>query len=251
MTQADRIRQFVVEHYIEPARAAGYSETTARAGDVHQSMGLSNAMPTVCSALGGRKLQNLAGVGLCDRVGPPNGANVYFRYDLRPKAEMRRHGARAGLRTGRTTTQPVAEGVDLRDALVLVSCVKSKLPHEAPARELYVSAWFSKVRDLVEASGARWYILSAYYGLVAPDEVIAPYDHTLNRLGVAERRAWAFKVLARLLPELAGFRRVVVFAGQRYREFLIEPLRLHGVSVEVPMEDLLLGEQLAWLSRHQ
>ena len=71
MTQADRIRQFVVERCMEQERAAGYWEPTARAGDVHHSMGLSNAMPTVCSALGGRKLQNLAGVWLCDRVGPP------------------------------------------------------------------------------------------------------------------------------------------------------------------------------------
>ena len=80
-------------------------------------------------------------------------------------------------------------------------CRKSKLPDEAPARKLYVSAWFLKVRDLVEASGARWYILLGLLrAAMAPDEVIAPYDHTLNRLGVAKQRAWAFKVLSRLLP---------------------------------------------------
>ena len=102
---------------------------------------------------------------------------------------------------------------------------------------------------LVEASGARWFILSAYHGSRAPDEVIGPYEYTLNRLpGIDERRAWADKVLSRPLPELAGFERVVMFAGQRYRELLVEPLRHHGVSVEVPMEGLLLGEQLAWLS---
>jgi hypothetical protein len=141
--------------------------------------------------------------------------------------------------------------LNLRDALILVSCVKSKLSHAAPARELYTSAWFEKVRGLVEASGARWFILSSYYGLLSPDTSIVPYDYTLNSLGVDGRRAWATDVLEKLLPQLTGHTRVVMLAGQRYREFLIEPLRERGIAVEVPMEHLTRGEQLAWLSKHQ
>jgi uncharacterized protein DUF6884 len=68
-----------------------------------------------------------------------------------------------------------------------VSCVKSKRPGRSPARLLYTSAWFQKVRDIVEASGARWFILSARYGLVAPDAEIEPYERTLNSMGVADR----------------------------------------------------------------
>jgi hypothetical protein len=41
-----------------------------------------------------------------------------------------------------------------------------------------------------------------------------------------------------------------MFAGQRYREFLVEPLQRRGIKVEVPMANLALGEQLAWLSEH-
>jgi cytoplasmic iron level regulating protein YaaA (DUF328/UPF0246 family) len=101
---------------------------------------------------------------------------------------------------------------------------------------------------MVEASGARWFILSSLYGLVTPDAEIAPYDHTLNTLGVGERREWAEKVLAQLLPEIGDKRRIVMFAGQRYREFLVGPLEHHGKKVDVPMEHLARGEQLAWLS---
>jgi hypothetical protein len=115
---------------------------------------------------------------------------------------------------------------------------------------LYTSAWFRGVRDIVEASGGRWFLLSSLYGLVAPDAVIAPYDHTLDSLGVAERQAWATKVLERLLPEAAGFRRIVMFAGVRYREFLIGPLEQSGKVVDIPMENLRRGEQLAWLTQH-
>ena len=106
-------------------------------------------------------------------------------------------------------------------------------------------------RDIVEASGARWFVLSALYGLVAPDERIKPYDYTLNRLGVAERRAWAAEVLDDLLPEVADVPRVVMLAGARYREFLVGPLQQRGIAVEVPMAHLRRGEQLAWLSEYR
>lgn len=138
--------------------------------------------------------------------------------------------------------------LDLSKSVVLVSCVKSKQSHPAPAQSLYTSAWFRKVRSIVEASGARWFVLSSLYGLVAPDAVVAPYDYTLNSLGVGDRRKWADKVLTKLLPEVANERRIVMFAGQRYREFLIEPLLRHGIKVDVPMAHLTRGEQLAWLS---
>jgi hypothetical protein len=67
----------------------------------------------------------------------------------------------------------ILHDVDLAGALVLVSCVKSKLPHPAPARSLYTSAWFQKARDIVERSGARWFVLSSRYGLESPDTTIA------------------------------------------------------------------------------
>jgi hypothetical protein len=73
-------------------------------------------------------------------------------------------------------------------------------------------------------------------------------DYTLNTLGVIERRDWANKVLAKLLPEIRDEQRIVMFAGHRYREFLVEPLLRHGFKVEVPMAHLTRGEQLAWLS---
>jgi cytoplasmic iron level regulating protein YaaA (DUF328/UPF0246 family) len=103
---------------------------------------------------------------------------------------------------------------------------------------------------LVEASGGRWFVLSALYGLVPPDAEIAPYEHTLNTLEVADRRAWANKVLEKLLPEIADVKRVVMFAGHRYREFLVEPLEQRGIMVEAPMAHLKRGEQLRWLSEH-
>ena len=251
MTQADRIREFVRDHYITPARAEGRAEITVRAGDIHRSMGLSNAMPAVCSAIGSNKFNEFARVSLHHRTGPANGANVYFTFDLSPRPTSDRRIVPRREPVLRAKSTPTESDLDLSDAIVLVSCVKSKLPHSAPARELYTSAWFQKARRIVEASGSSWFVLSSLYGLVAPNTKIAPYEYTLNTVGVAERRAWATKVLDKLLPETAGQRRVVMFAGHRYREFLIEPLRRHGITVVVPMAHLTRGEQLAWLSEHE
>ena len=207
-------------------------------------------MPNVCSALGSAKFEKFANVTRGRRVGPPMGANVYFQFSLGVGSAAEPLTVPAREPEHRRVRPRPRGKVDLDGAVVLVSCVKSKGPHPSPARLLYTSAWFQKVRDIVEASGARWFILSARYGLVDPDSEIDPYERTLNTLGVAERRAWANAVLDKLLPELTGVNRVVMFAGHRYREFIIEPLRRRGLEVEVPMANLALGEQLAWLSQN-
>lgn len=91
---------------------------------------------------------------------------------------------------------PFANNTKLPSAdLCLVSCVSKKQSHPAPAKELYTSDWFTKVRALVEAQGWPWAILSAHYGLVHPEEEIRPYEKTLNSMRVAERRAWADRVM--------------------------------------------------------
>ena len=140
------------------------------------------------------------------------------------------------------------QSLDLAGALVLVSCVSQKLSEPASARLLYRSEWFTKVRTLIEPQKADWFILSALYGLVAPDSRIAPYEKTLNTAGVAERRAWAENVRQQMSPHLIGRRRIVIFAGQRYREFLVPALLRDGYEVDVPMANLRIGEQLAWLA---
>jgi hypothetical protein len=249
-SQANRIREFTLDRYIAPAIAAGLDEITIRAGDVHREMGLTNAMPAVCSALGSRKFDEHANIARSALVGPANGANVYFTFKLRHRQPPEQIIVRRQELAAPKRRLP-NKLFDLTGAVVLVSCVKSKLSRSAPARELYTSTWFEKVRYIVEASGARWFVLSSRYGLVAPNVEIAPYEYTLNSLGVSERQAWAADVLKAFFPLLTNEKRVVMFAGDRYREFLVEPLERHGITVEVPMAHLRRGEQLSWLSNLQ
>lgn len=134
-------------------------------------------------------------------------------------------------------------------AVYLVSCVSRKRASPALAKDLYVSDWFLKARRYVEATGCPWFILSAKYGLVAPERVIAPHEQMLNTVGVATRRAWAIQVQAQMAEQLPATGRIVVLAGRRYREFLMDYLACRAGVVEVPAAGLRIGEQLSWLGR--
>jgi len=129
----------------------------------------------------------------------------------------------------------------------LVSCVSRKRTSSARAKDLYLSEWFLRARAYVERTALPWYILSSKYGLISPDQMIDPYEQTLNRMSVGERRAWANHVGEQIRDLLPEAKHVVMFAGMRYREFLLDYLRERGLKVEVPLEGLRIGEQLSWL----
>jgi len=138
--------------------------------------------------------------------------------------------------------------------LYLVSCVSRKQDQACPAKDLYISDWFRKARAYIELSGHLWFILSAEYGLLDPEAVVEPYERTLNKMPIRERRAWAEGVIAQLRGKLDGVDRIVILAGARYREFIMPDLTSRVAEVEVPLEGLRIGEQLSLLSgkiRHE
>ena len=142
------------------------------------------------------------------------------------------------------------EIVPRRKAIFLVSCVAEKHDRPMAARDLYCSDLFEKARNFVERQGGRWFILSAKYGLVPPEEVIEPYNETLKDKTADERHRWANEVVQELKPHCPRGTTVVFLAGERYREFLVSALREFGTSIEIPMEGLRIGEQLSWLANH-
>jgi hypothetical protein len=131
--------------------------------------------------------------------------------------------------------------------IALVSCVKTKANRACSAGDLYTSAWFTKAKSLIERSGLDWFILSAEHGLVDPRMVIAPYEKTLNKMGVADRKSWAARVTAQMSDLLPEAHEVVILAGDRYRENLMPYLRNRFSKVTIPMEGLTSGRQLNWL----
>ena len=131
-----------------------------------------------------------------------------------------------------------------------MSCVGRKQVIAAPAKDLYRSNWFVKARAYAEAVSSQWFILSAKHGLVQPDEVILPYEQTLNTMTISDRRNWAHRVQRQMDPRMLNAALIIVLAGSRYREFLMDYLRHRALTVEVPMAGLRIGDQLKWLGSH-
>ena len=79
---ADRIRQYVLEHTIEPAREEERGQAEVLVRDVNTALGLNEAWPNICQALAGRKFQELAQIPPPERDGANQSSATIFRFDL-------------------------------------------------------------------------------------------------------------------------------------------------------------------------
>lgn len=84
---ADRIRLCALNYFIEQAREQGASEVSIRAGDLAADMGLKDAFPNICQALGGEKFQQLAQVPPPTHTEPNPSSSTIFTYKLASQAE--------------------------------------------------------------------------------------------------------------------------------------------------------------------
>lgn len=133
--------------------------------------------------------------------------------------------------------------------IVLVGCVKTKHDYSCSAKNLYKSPLWNFRRAYVEQSGCPWYILSALYGLLTPDDEIEPYDLTLKNFSAPERQKWSERVLEKLRerePKLKE-KTIEIHAAKEYIEDGLEKgLRESGATVLRPLQGLRFGYQLQW-----
>lgn len=80
---ADRIRQYVLEHYIEPAREDGRGQVEVLVREVNAALGLNQAWPNICQALKGRIFQDLAQVPPPEQIGADQSSATVFSFDVR------------------------------------------------------------------------------------------------------------------------------------------------------------------------
>jgi hypothetical protein len=140
--------------------------------------------------------------------------------------------------------------------LCLVGCCKTKLAHAAPARELYCSPLFRLSRQWAEENADAWAILSAYYGVVRPEEVISPYDVTIRqrsprgqtRLSPTEFETWLYAQVQAwraqyLRPRQSS--RLVLLAGKEYWCWLAN----RKMSLAIPLDGMSIGARIRWLQQ--
>jgi hypothetical protein len=139
-----------------------------------------------------------------------------------------------------------------RADVILIGCVRTKRSALSAAAELFTGPLFEGRRGYALTGGRPWYVLSAKFGLLAPDDVIGPYDLYLADQGPDYQRAWGEFVTARLEllePGLRG-RTVEVHAGAAYANPLRRPLTDRGAAMVTPLAHLRQGEQLPWYGIH-
>jgi hypothetical protein len=134
-------------------------------------------------------------------------------------------------------------------SICLIACASSKVPVAAPARELYSSALFRKSRALAESRFDKWFILSAKHGLVFPDQILEPYNQTLNGMPPDERQQWACRTFDQLTQYTHPDDTLTFIAGANYREDLGNLLRHRGNDVFAPTAGMSIGRLLQWLDR--
>jgi hypothetical protein len=130
--------------------------------------------------------------------------------------------------------------------LCLISCVSRKMETPAPAKDLYVSAWFRLASEYARQFDS-WAILSAKHFLVDPEDVIAPYNMFMNNQTRLYKIVWADAVARKIKKRNPS--RVVILAGKHYREYLVPMLK--GFDVSVPMRGMGIGQQLQWLKANK
>ena len=77
---SDRIREYVRERYVEPARSDHQPRFTVRCGTIEKELGMQNRIAQVCTALKTPKFLSPNGLRLVAHSGPPSGTSTTVTY---------------------------------------------------------------------------------------------------------------------------------------------------------------------------
>lgn len=132
--------------------------------------------------------------------------------------------------------------------VVLVQCTGQKRDGKHPARELYdESDYYRKQRSYAEAVADRWFIQSAKYGFLQPDEEVESYD--MHAKDHPDPDAWADEIAWMLREEVEPPATVVVLGGKDYADPLTPELERMGFEVLEPLRGQRIGERKRSLER--
>ena len=128
----------------------------------------------------------------------------------------------------------------------LISCVKSKANKRCEAKDMYVSPLFKYMYAYAKKRCKEVYILSAKYGLLSENDIISPYDLTLNTMSEFRKKEWGDKVMIQLSDRFDIKSTSFLFlGGANYIKYLRLPL------LRQPLKGLSLGYRLKYLKNNK
>jgi hypothetical protein len=132
-------------------------------------------------------------------------------------------------------------------SVAIISCGKNKLDYSSEAQHMYIGELFKKTKQYAIQNHDLFFIASARYGLLSANDVIIPYDLTLNSMNVTIKKKWAFLMAIEILLKIKKETPIYMYAGENYRKYLVPNLIEFGYTIYIPMKNLGIGQQLKWL----
>jgi len=131
---------------------------------------------------------------------------------------------------------------NMKNKIVLISCVSKKQSCKSRVRDFYISTLFKlnlKYAEKLEPNGI--YVLSAKYVLLSLDEEIEPYNQTLNEMSAAKIKSWSDEILLQInhFSDIKNTK-YIFLAGDKYRKYLLPHLKDYAI----PLKGLAIGKQL-------
>lgn len=97
LNDADRVRGYANEKYIQPVRQNAGRTVRIKSGDIVKGLNLKNKTPNVCTALRSKIFQTIYGVQLIGEQGPPSGMSttVVFTYRVLNQGQAKKTSSKS------------------------------------------------------------------------------------------------------------------------------------------------------------
>lgn len=116
------------------------------------------------------------------------------------------------------------------------------------AKDIYISPLFRKSLNYASKTCSKIYILSAKYGLLRMDDIISPYNETLNQKTEHKKKVWASKVHQQTQKEGISTEDEIMFlCGENYCKYL----KMIYKNSTTPLAGLKMGKRLKWLKESE
>jgi hypothetical protein len=127
--------------------------------------------------------------------------------------------------------------------IIFIGCVKTKQHKICAAKDMYISTLFRYSLQYAKTltNPDKIFILSAKYGVLRLQDIIAPYELCLNDMTVQQCKKWANKCIQQMKDQNINFNEKAVFlCGEKYRKYIIN----HFPKSHIPLKNLSFGKQL-------
>ncbi|MBM7646492.1 hypothetical protein JOD45_002722 [Scopulibacillus daqui] len=139
----------------------------------------------------------------------------------------------------------------MAEKIGLLATARKKSNSPEKVIDFYKSPLFIKSVQYAKTHYKRFYFYNAKDGLLLPDQIMSPYDVSIKRFTIHEKRIWGKKVIQDFLSyETPEDKIIYLHGGQVYRKFLEPELKQQGFIYEIPLKGLGIGEQLKWYEHH-